>query len=212
MTNHDPAMPPRTRIKTINVHARNEDFRIVQLRGNLFVCSQAHGSCCCGWTDKGRAPLNLAVYEQEWEQRKIRTMIHLTFTGCLGPCAVGNNAMLQIDGQSIWFKDLNSDALIPLVFEYIEAILKAGQVVSPPAALTDHVYARYLPAHTDTVLVAGDLEDDGGGLERLDPVCLMDVDPATARYSSVYADQTIYFCAPGCKKVFDRDPQAYMRP
>src|SRR5688500_378153 len=75
-------------LKTIKVHARDEDFRIVQLQGNLFVCSKAHGNCCCGWTEKGRAPVNLDLYQHEWERRKIRNKIHLSFTGCLGPCAV----------------------------------------------------------------------------------------------------------------------------
>ena len=64
--------------KTIKVQARGEDFRIVQLQGNLFVCSKAHGNCCCGWTEKGRAPLNVALYEQEWERRKIRNKVHLS--------------------------------------------------------------------------------------------------------------------------------------
>ncbi len=210
MTNQDPAPRRRPAIQTIKVHARDEDFRIVQLEGNLFVCSKEHGNCCCGWTEKGRAPLNIALYEQEWERRKIRNKLHLTFTGCLGPCAVGNNAMLQIYGQSIWLKDLNSDALIPQVFDYVQAILDAGHVIAPPAALTEHIYARYLAPPGDNVVVVGASDDDGSGLERLDPVCLMDVDPATARYSSVYADQVVYFCAPGCKKAFDRDPQAYI--
>ncbi len=205
MTTPDPSAPRRTPITTIKVRARNEDFRIVQLQGNLFVCSQAHGSCCCGWTEKGRAPLNQALYEQEWERRGIRNRLHLTFTGCLGPCAVGNNALLQLYGQSIWLKDLNDDALIPQVFAYIDAMLAAGHGLPAPAALADHVYARYLGGPSDAAA-----EADAGGLERLDPVCLMDVDPATARYSSVYQDQVIYFCAPGCKKAFDRDPQAYI--
>lgn len=211
MTTPDPSAPRRTPITTIKVRARNEDFRIVQLQGNLFVCSQAHGSCCCGWTEKGRAPLNQALYEQEWERRGIRNRLHLTFTGCLGPCAVGNNALLQIHGQSIWLKDLNADALIPLVFDYIDTMLAAGRVVPPPESLVDHVYARYLvPAASDGVAIGAATADDAGGLERLDPVCLMDVDPATARYSSMYQDRVVYFCAPGCKKAFDRDPQAYI--
>src|SRR5574338_252332 len=109
-TNDIPLMssPP----KTVKVHARGEDFRIVQLHGNLLVCSKAHGNCCCGWTEKGRAPVNQALYEQEWERRKIRNKVHLSFTGCLGPCAVGNNVLLQLFGQSIWFKDLNDDRFI----------------------------------------------------------------------------------------------------
>lgn len=211
MTHELPPGPRPTPIRTIKVRARDEDFRIVQLQGNLFVCSQAHGSCCCGWTAKGRAAINQSLYEQEWERRKIRNTLHLTFTGCLGPCAVGNTVLLQLYGQSIWFKDLNDDALIPLIFDYVEAMLAAGHVLPAPPALTDHIYARYLPVpEGNAVVVAASDAADDGGLERLDPVCLMDVDPATATHSLEYAGRTYYFCAPGCKKAFARDPQAYI--
>jgi YHS domain-containing protein/(2Fe-2S) ferredoxin len=214
MTTNNGIARQKPSVKTIKVHARDEDFRIVQLVGNLFVCSKAHGNCCCGWTEKGRAPLNIALYEREWERRKIRNQVHLTFTGCLGPCAVGNNALLQIYGQSVWFKDLNDDRFIPAIYDYIDAILAAGHIVEPPADLREHVYARYLPTvstgHDTILLDVADASDDDGGLERLDPVCLMDVDPATARWSSTYEGRTYYFCAPSCKKMFDRDPQAYV--
>ncbi len=201
-----------TQLRAVKVHARGEDFRIVQVQGNLFVCSKAHGNCCCGWTDKGRAPVNVALYEHEWEQRKIRNRLHLTFTGCLGPCAVGNNALLQLHGRSIWFKDLNDDALIPALYDYVQAMLNEGRVLPPPDALRNHVYERYLPPPNDDLipLVDDALEDAESGLERLDPVCLMDVDPATARYKLDYEGRTIYFCAPACKKAFERDPEAYL--
>ena len=40
----------------------------------------------------------------------------------------------------------------------------------------------------------------GDGLDRLDPVCLMDVDPATERHTTEYAGRIIAFCAPSRKK------------
>jgi YHS domain-containing protein len=43
-----------------------------------------------------------------------------------------------------------------------------------------------------------------------DPVCDMDVDVMTARFTSLYHDQTVYFCAPGCKRAFDKDPEHYL--
>lgn len=43
-----------------------------------------------------------------------------------------------------------------------------------------------------------------------DPVCGMDVDPAEAAGTSEYKGQTYYFCAPGCKRQFDRDPERYV--
>lgn len=201
----------KSAIRTIKVRARDEDFRIVQVHGTLLVCSKAHGNCCCGWTEKGRAPVNNALYSEEWERRKIRNKLHLSFTGCLGPCAVGNTVLLQLFGQSIWFKDLNGDKYIPMLFDYTEAMLAAGHILPPPASLAEHVYARYLPSPAGAQL-ALDLgaADDDDGLERLDPVCLMDVDPATARWKSEYAGRIFAFCSPGCKKSFDRNPQEYL--
>ena len=45
-----------------------------------------------------------------------------------------------------------------------------------------------------------------------DPVCGMDVDPATARHTTQYQGQTYYFCAPGCKRAFEAEPQKYLDP
>jgi Cu+-exporting ATPase len=43
-----------------------------------------------------------------------------------------------------------------------------------------------------------------------DPVCHMDIDPATAAGTSEYKGQTYYFCSPGCKKAFDKEPEKYL--
>ncbi len=44
-----------------------------------------------------------------------------------------------------------------------------------------------------------------------DIVCGMDVDPQTATNKSVYLGKTYYFCSPGCKRDFDREPQKYIK-
>ena len=43
-----------------------------------------------------------------------------------------------------------------------------------------------------------------------DLVCGMEVDPKTAAATSEYKEETYYFCAPGCKAAFDRDPERYL--
>ncbi|MEO8357108.1 MAG: YHS domain-containing protein [Chloroflexota bacterium] len=43
-----------------------------------------------------------------------------------------------------------------------------------------------------------------------DPVCHMDIDPATAAGQSEYKGQTYYFCSLGCKKSFDKEPEKYV--
>jgi len=44
----------------------------------------------------------------------------------------------------------------------------------------------------------------------IDPVCNMTVDPKTAPARSEYKGKTYYFCAPGCKAAFDKDPDKYL--
>ena len=204
-----PAGGPR--ISAVKVHARGQDYRVVRVSGNLFVCSKQGGSCCCGWDEKGRMPFDEALWAEEWERRGIRHRLHLTFTGCLGPCIAGNNAMLQIFGRSIWLKDLNEPELIPAVFNYAEEMLTAGTVLPPPDALTGHVYERYVPPPdpTWTELVPS-APDDADGLGRLDPVCLMDVNPVTAKHTVTFEGRLVAFCAPSCKKQFLAAPDSFM--
>jgi YHS domain-containing protein len=45
-----------------------------------------------------------------------------------------------------------------------------------------------------------------------DPMCGMDVDPQTASQRTEYQGQTYYFCAPGCRKAFEAEPQKYLDP
>ncbi|MEE9182373.1 MAG: YHS domain-containing protein, partial [candidate division NC10 bacterium] len=45
-----------------------------------------------------------------------------------------------------------------------------------------------------------------------DPVCGMDVDPATAQFSSEHEGAAFYFCSAGCKQTFDGDPHRYGHP
>jgi Cu+-exporting ATPase len=39
----------------------------------------------------------------------------------------------------------------------------------------------------------------------------MEVEPETAAGKSEYKGQTYYFCSPGCKRSFDKDPEKYLQ-
>jgi YHS domain-containing protein len=45
-----------------------------------------------------------------------------------------------------------------------------------------------------------------------DPVCGMDVDETTAKHTIDYKGQIYYFCAPGCRKAFETEPETYLDP
>jgi len=44
----------------------------------------------------------------------------------------------------------------------------------------------------------------------IDPVCHMEVKEDKAAATSEYKGQKYYFCALGCKKAFDKDPEKYL--
>ena len=44
-----------------------------------------------------------------------------------------------------------------------------------------------------------------------DLVCGMDVDEKKATAKSDYKGKTYYFCAPGCKRAFDANPEKYIK-
>ena len=197
----------------LKIDARDETFKINQVAGNLFVCAEENGGCCCGHTEKGRAVVNKNLYAQTWDDHKLRTKIHLSFVGCLGPCPIGNNAMLMIHGRAIWFKDLNDDRFIPMIYDYIDAMVQAGVVLSPQGELAEHVYERYLPAPSHDAVSfeqGGQSQMAEMDFDGIDPVCMMTVDPATAQWHGTFEGKTYYFCAPSCKRSFDKDPAAYV--
>src|SRR5207302_6166070 len=45
----------------------------------------------------------------------------------------------------------------------------------------------------------------------IDPVCGMTVDEQTAPATAVHNGTTYYFCAPGCKRTFEKDPEAVLK-
>ena len=51
---------------------------------------------------------------------------------------------------------------------------------------------------------------DGQAQHAIDPVCGMEVAPATAAGASEYEGTTYYFCSTGCKRQFDKDPQVFV--
>ncbi len=43
-----------------------------------------------------------------------------------------------------------------------------------------------------------------------DPVCGMEVDPEEAPAKAEHEGETYHFCAPGCKKRFEENPEDYI--
>ncbi|HUQ92602.1 MAG TPA: (2Fe-2S) ferredoxin domain-containing protein [Bryobacteraceae bacterium] len=108
--------------------------------GHLFVCQ----GCCCGRTDKGFPALPLEDFKRQWKERGIRRRIHLTVTGCLGPCPLANVILIQFRGQSAWFHSINHAADVTLIYNYFEQMLRAESYLEPPPELSPRHFQRYI--------------------------------------------------------------------
>ena len=52
-----------------------------------------------------------------------------------------------------------------------------------------------------------------GNKEQLirDPVCGMWINPEDAADETIYKGKIFYFCAPGCKKAFEKEPEKFIK-
>lgn len=128
-----------------------EDGVAKQIRiqdGHLFICN----GCCCGRTEKGFPGLALEEFKQQWKKRGIRRRLHLTISGCLGPCPLANVVLLLFQGHSMWFHSINHAEDVDLIYNYVEEMLMAGTVLDVPDRLASRKFERYmaeLPGRTD---------------------------------------------------------------
>ena len=47
-------------------------------------------------------------------------------------------------------------------------------------------------------------------MKVIDPVCKMTIESEKAVATSQYKSQNAYFCSPGCKVRFDKEPEKYL--
>lgn len=129
---------PNSRQRVTRADGRT--INVVRKRGHLSYCF--HG-CCCGRTDKGYLAAPVDAYKEEWTRRKIRNQVHLTKSGCLGPCALANVAHLVFDGHDVWFHSVSDAWLVVAIFDYIDAMLRADGFLPPPPELIEYTFNYY---------------------------------------------------------------------
>ncbi|MGQ9896297.1 MAG: hypothetical protein ACUVR8_01860 [Acidobacteriota bacterium] len=132
------ANPPNRFLDVVRIDGVVKELRIIE--GQLFVCQ----GCCCGQTERGFPAVPLVVYKQEWKARGLQLRIHLTVTGCLGPCQLANVILILFGGETVWLHSINDEATVRLVFDYLESMLASGRYLPPSGALA----ARHFNRHT----------------------------------------------------------------
>lgn len=129
---------PHTWVRVSDADGAMKKIRV--LEGQIFVCQ----GCCCGNTERGRPAVPLEDFKREWRERGLRSTVHLTIAGCLGPCALANVVLILFAGSAFWLHSVNSAQHVRAIYDYIETMQHAGQALAPSGLLASCHFNRYI--------------------------------------------------------------------
>ena len=91
--------------------------------------------CCCGNTQKGKPAVPEEWLKAEWRARRLLKNVHLSISGCLGPCDVANVVKINSAEGEIWLGDLREFHQYRDLADWASACHEAGSVLPLPASL-----------------------------------------------------------------------------
>jgi cobaltochelatase CobN len=108
--------------------------------GQISVCD----GCCCGKTEKGHPAVPIQWLKQEWKVRGLLKRVHLSISGCLGPCDVPNVVMITNSEGTKWLGGLNSQRHFAVLADWAEQSKDADQLLPLPKELREFALMPYL--------------------------------------------------------------------
>lgn len=110
-----------------------------QVLGHVVVCT----GCCCGRTEKGKPPVPVDWLKTEWKRRGLLRWVHLTISGCLGPCDLTNVVSILHPGGQEWLGGITDQHQYEALLEWAEASAQAKRLLPLPTPLFAHRFERY---------------------------------------------------------------------
>lgn len=104
--------------------------------------------CCCGRVDKGRPHVPVDWLKVEFKRRKLLHRVHLTITGCLGPCDVANVVGIVTPDATWWLGALDDQRHWEALLGWATDSRDAGVVLPLPPVLGAQCFERFVPALT----------------------------------------------------------------
>lgn len=95
------------------------------------------------------------------EDARDANRVHLTVSGCLGPCVALNAVLFVYRGQTVWFQSVNSESDVVQIYDYLETVLDQSRLELPTGPLAEKIFCRYV---SDAVCSLG---EDGAACAEL---------------------------------------------
>lgn len=99
--------------------------------------------CCCGRVDRGRPAVPVDWLKTEFKARKLLHHVHLTITGCLGPCDVPNVVAIVTEAGSTFLGHLDGDEFYLALLDWATMSRAAGVALPLPPLLARQRFARF---------------------------------------------------------------------
>jgi cobaltochelatase CobN len=81
--------------------------------------------------------------KQEWRMRALPKKVHLTISGCLGPCDASNVVLIMMGDYPLWLGGLDRHEHYAAITDWASACDRAGAVVPLPASLAPFRMDRF---------------------------------------------------------------------
>lgn len=108
--------------------------------GQVLVCL----GCCCGRTDKGKPAVPTDWLKSEWKRRGLLKHVHLSISGCLGPCEIANVVAIVTPDDTHWYGGLDGDHYYAALLAWAEVSAARGSLAPLPAVLEPFRFSRFV--------------------------------------------------------------------
>jgi (2Fe-2S) ferredoxin len=107
--------------------------------GQINVCN----GCCCGQTQKGHPEVPVEWLKREWKYRGLLKRVHLTISGCLGPCDVANVVLVTSPEGTQWLAEITQRRQYELLADWAEQSKIADRLLPMPREFDAHRLAAF---------------------------------------------------------------------
>ncbi|MBL8211841.1 MAG: (2Fe-2S) ferredoxin domain-containing protein [Bryobacterales bacterium] len=111
-----------------------------QTFGQVVACL----GCCCGRTGKGHPEVPVDWLKAEWKRRMLPKKIHLSISGCLGPCDASNVVMVLLGSDAVFYGGLSQHWQYEALADWASACAEAVGLVPLPECLEPYRLQRFL--------------------------------------------------------------------
>jgi hypothetical protein len=107
--------------------------------GQISICN----GCCCGQTHKGHPEVPVEWLKQEWKYRGLLKRVHLSISGCLGPCDVPNVILITSAEGTQWLAQIGQRRQYETLADWAEQSKIADRLLPLPREFNTHRLAAY---------------------------------------------------------------------